>query len=278
MLRDSRITSLFLCVAAAVLLAAAAAHAQTTKRNSRPQNPAAPATKPSPTPAAATDPSAPSGTNAPEKKNGRPADTRSRSNAAPSPSGTRYTYEFSRPEFPVPHVLIVHDETGKGTITFARKGSDDEQTDPVALADATLKKINDALAALDFLDSTANYQYEKDYSHLGSITFTYRKADRERTVKFNWTTNVNARTIADEYRKISNQYVWQFDMAVALENQPLEAPKLMDTLDSFLRRGEISDPPQMLPLLKRLANDERIPLIARNHAAKLAAKIEKDKK
>ncbi|HYJ92753.1 MAG TPA: hypothetical protein VEV84_15690, partial [Pyrinomonadaceae bacterium] len=62
------------------------------------------------------------------------------------------------------------------------------------------------------------------------------------------------------------------------ENQPLNAPSLMDELDSYLRRNEISDPKQLLPLLKELSNDERIPLIARNHASKLAEKIDKDKK
>ena len=81
----------------------------------------------------------------------------------------------------------------------------------------------------------------------------------------------------DEYRKISNQYVWQFDLSISRENQPLNAPGLMDELDSYLRRNEISDPTQMLPLLKELSNDERIPLIARNHATKLAEKIEKAK-
>ena len=81
----------------------------------------------------------------------------------------------------------------------------------------------------------------------------------------------------DEYRKIANQYVWQFDMSVSRENQPLDSPSLMDTLDSYLRRSEISDPRQMLPLLKEISNDERIPLIARNHAAKLVEKIERTK-
>jgi hypothetical protein len=51
----------------------------------------------------------------------------------------------------------------------------------------------------------------------------------------------------------------------------------MDELDSLLRRNEISDPPQMLPMLKELSNDERIPLIARNHAKRLVEKIEKAK-
>jgi hypothetical protein len=131
---------------------------------------------------------------------------------------------------------------------------------------------------LNFLDSTENYQFEKDYSHLGNISITYRKDGRERTAKYNWTTNENAKALMDEYRKISNQYVWQFDMQVARENQPLNAPSLMDELDSYLRRNEISDPKQMLPLLKQLSSDERIPLIARNHAARLVEKIEKEKK
>jgi hypothetical protein len=34
----------------------------------------------------------------------------------------------------------------------------------------------------------------------------------------------------------------------------------------------------MLPLLKELSNDERIPLIARNHAGRLVKQLEKEKK
>jgi uncharacterized protein (UPF0147 family) len=49
----------------------------------------------------------------------------------------------------------------------------------------------------------------------------------------------------------------------------------MDRLDSLLKRDEISDPSQMLPLLKELSNDERIPLIARNKAARIIKEIEK---
>jgi hypothetical protein len=154
---------------------------------------------------------------------------------------------------------------------------DDAESDPIELSSTTLERIKSAFAALNFLDSTENYQYEKDYSHLGNISITYRKEGRERTAKYNWTTNENAKALMDEYRKISNQYVWQFDMQVARENQPLNAPSIMDELDSYLRRNEISDPKQMLSLLKELSADERIPLIARNHAARLAEKIEKEK-
>ena len=67
-------------------------------------------------------------------------------------------------------------------------------------------------------------------------------------------------------------------MNVARENQPLDTPKMMDTLESYLTRGELSDAAQMSPYLKQLSDDERLPLIARNHAARLIEKIGKIKK
>ncbi|MBK7704380.1 MAG: hypothetical protein IPJ30_01065 [Acidobacteria bacterium] len=79
----------------------------------------------------------------------------------------------------------------------------------------------------------------------------------------------------DEYRRIGNQYIWIFDMNVARANQPLDAPKQMDVIDSYIERNEISDAVQLIPYLKEVSLDERIPLIARNHATRLIAQIEK---
>jgi hypothetical protein len=143
---------------------------------------------------------------------------------------------------------------------------------------AALGRINAALTALNFIDSRDSYQFEKDYSHLGTMTFGFTKEGKQRTASFNYTTNKDARALADEYRKLSNQFVWIFEITVSRENQPLESPRLLDSLDSLIRRNEISDPEQMIALLKDLSNDERIPLIARNHATRLVQKIEKSKK
>ena len=257
--------------------AAFAAPAQTAKRKNAER---APVVKAQPTPTADLIQPSPV---APAKKNGRPAPNETETAVGPKASETAtssvsYAYEFSRPSFVVSFISIRHDDTGKGTISFKKQGLEQPESDPIQLSAVTLTRINDAIAALNFLDSAASYQYEKDYSHLGNVTFTYQKDGRERSTKFNWTENKDARALADEYRKIANQYVWQFDMAVSRESQPLESPQLMDVLDGYLKRGEISDPRQMLPLLKELSNDERIPLIARNHAARLAVGIEKAKK
>ena len=113
---------------------------------------------------------------------------------------------------------------------------------------------------------------------MGNVTITLKRDGRQRRVKYNWSDNKNAKALSDEYRRISNEYIWRFEITSARENQPLLAPQLMQQMDDYLRRGEISDPRQLLPFLRELSNDERIPLIARDNAGKLADQIQKVKK
>ncbi len=222
----------------------------------------------------------------PAKKNERPEGTQDRVNNRSAAAGPvteksivpAYHYEFTQPEFVISKIIIEHDEAGKGKISFTKKGYDDLISDPIQLSDKTLAKVNEILGALNFLASNENYQYEKDFSHLGTIIFRLTRDGKTRSATFNWTQNKDAKLLMDEYRKISNQFIWMFDILLARENQPLESPHLMDSLASMIRRNEISDPKQMAPFLRSLVNDERMPLIARNHAGKLVKQLEKEKK
>ena len=254
--------------------------AQTRKPVKKNVKPAAteesPTPEPSPTPVP-TPESQP--INKQVKKNERPANGNSANGNAARTTGTpNFFYEFAQPNFVVSKINIAHDENGKGTISFMKNVSDEVITDPIQLSEAAMERINAVLKTLDFMNSTENYQYEKDYSHLGNITIKIVRDGRTRETKFNWTQNQDAKALSDEYRKIGNQYIWMFDINLARTNQPLEAPKLMDLLDSYIKRNEISDAAQLIPFLKELGDDERIPLIARNHATRLVKEIEKIKK
>lgn len=251
-------------IALSCLIAASAAFGQTApaKKNARP------GATPEPTPPVAET------QNTPAKRNERPSDD-SKPKEGPVAATPNHFYTFERPGFLIRKILIAHDDAGLGRITFVKDQSNEEITDPLEVSTDALTRIDAALTALDFFNSSDSYQYEKDYSHLGNITIKITRDGKTRETKFNWTNNLKARALADEYRRISNQYVWVFDMNLALENQPLEAPGLMDQLDAQMRRNEISDPKQLLPYLKKLALDERIPLIARNHATRLIDKIAK---
>ncbi len=262
-----------ICISA--LLLTSALYAQ-TKRKAKPaaKKPVVTAVAPTPSPISAE----PAAEAKPElKKNERPVSNSGASKTANTLVTTDpvYFYQFSQPDFVVSKIVIEHDETGRGTITFTKNMFGGNVTDPLTVSAAALERINAAYAALNFVDSNESYQYEKDYSHLGVNTFTLKKGAKQRTAVFNYTVNKDAKVLADEYRKIGNQFIWIFDVTVARENQPLETPKLLDSLDSLLRRNEISDPMQMLHLLKGMKDDERIPLITRNHANKLAERIEK---
>ena len=213
----------------------------------------------------------------PAKRNERPNSEAPVSNIKADTFNPTFIYEFTRPGFTYAKISIAHDDKGKGTITFEKHDLDESVTDPVAISPATLEQITTALDELDFFDSSENYQYEKDYSHLGTSKFTFIRGDKKRSTQFNWTDNKAARTLADIYRKLANQYTWEFEINVSRENQPLQSPGIIAVLDSYLKRNEIADPNQMLPFLKDLHEDDRLPLMSRNHIERLIKQIEKAK-
>jgi hypothetical protein len=235
-----------LILAALVILSAAICLAQNqpqTKRNDRPPEPGA--------------------TPQPRPENKKPSDP------------TRYSWEFTKPEFLVSHIVIEHDASGRGKITFEHRGEAMPIVEPVELSTSALGRVLGLWSDLQFLDSNENYQAAKNFAHLGTYHLRMDDGERRRTAEFNWSDNKQAWTLTSEYRRVSNQAILVFDIKLAREMQPLNAPGLMNEMEGDLTRGELSDPYQLVPFLKELLTDERIPLIARNHADRLLKKIEK---
>lgn len=231
---------------ALVILSAAICHAQNqpqTKRNDRPPEPGA-------TPPV-------------RQENKKP------------PDPTRYSWEFTKPEFLVSHIVIEHDASGRGKITFEHRDEATPIVEPIELSTAALGRIFGLWSELRFLDSNENYQTAKSFAHLGVYHLRMDDGQRKRTAEFNWSDNRQAWTLTNEYRRVSNQAILVFDLKLAREMQPLNAPGLMDEMEGYLKRDDLSDPYQLVPLLRDLFTDERIPLIARNHADRLLKKIEK---
>ncbi|HEX3252271.1 MAG TPA: hypothetical protein VHS05_22735 [Pyrinomonadaceae bacterium] len=187
----------------------------------------------------------------------------------------KYSYEFSQPKFYIKHIVLEHDANGRGTVTFERLNEDVPVTEPIELSAAALARINAAWQALQFLDSNTDYQSNKQFPHLGTMRIGMERGERKRVAEFNWTNNTDASTLVNEYRKAADQAIWIFDIAVARENQPLNTPKLMEAMESMLKRNSLSDPRQLLKLLQDISTDEHVPLIARNHALRLIKQIQK---
>lgn len=186
-----------------------------------------------------------------------------------------FFYEFSQPAFYVNHILIEHDAAGRGKITFARKGDDAEIVEPLEVSPSALSRIAAEWEALQFLDSQASYQADKQFPHLGTMRLREKLGTRDRTAEFNWTTNPHVSALVSEYRRLGEQQLFVFDINIARQYQPSDSVKLLQHLDTLFDRHELSDAAQLIPLLRDLSTDERIPLIARNQAGKTLKKIEK---
>ncbi|MCA1588931.1 MAG: hypothetical protein LC734_00795 [Acidobacteria bacterium] len=126
------------------------------------------------------------------KKNERPdsnagdQDTKHNSSRLTSESLAPYIYEFSQPSFIVSKIVISHGDDGKGTIAFKRAGHEEMFSDPLEVSTAAMRRIDAVLDALDFVNSSENYQYEKDYAHLGTASMTIRKNGKTRTARYNY--------------------------------------------------------------------------------------------
>ena len=209
------------------------------------------------------------------KHNTRPQQSAGAAVSETKTDAVKYSYEFSQPKFYIKHIVLEHDANGRGTVTFERLNEDTPVTEPIDLSPDALARISTAWQGLRFLESDTNYQADKQFPHLGTMKIGMVRGDRRRVAEFNWTNNRDAETLVNEYRKAADQAILVFDIAVARENQPLNAPKLMELMESLLKRNGLSDPRQHLKLLQDLSTDEHVPLIARNHALRLIKQIEK---
>jgi len=260
-----------ICIFLVLLCIVAATPAFGQKRRSRTKRPV----KKTPATIVATPKPTPEPVAEPPKLNSRPDSASDKISSAPKAAAVTHIYVFERPGFTYPRVEIRHDDAGKGVIIFEKVDLDEPMGDPIELSAATVNTLNAAFTRLDFVNSTEDYEAKKVNVATGTISITLKQNGRSRTATFRWSDNPDAKLLMDEYRRISNEAIWKFEMQVARENQPLETPRLMARFSSLYESNELPDPPHLLPLLKQLANDEILPLIARNDAERVAKAIEK---
>jgi hypothetical protein len=137
-----------------------------------------------------------------------------------------YSYEFTQPEFFVRHIVVQHDQLGRGKVVFERKGEEAAITEPIELSPVALTRVLGGWTELQFLDSTENYQSEKQFPHLGTMRLKMQRAARERTAEFNWTKNKAASSLTDEYRRIADQAILIFDIAVRTREPAAQRAKI----------------------------------------------------
>lgn len=189
---------------------------------------------------------------------------------------THFRYLFENERFTTPLQELEFNERGQGTFRFKRKDSD-EIINKLAVSTSLLSQIQSLFDQLNFLSSNEDYQHKKDFSHLGTVTLSLAQSGKERTVKFNYTTNQAMSQLREIFQNLASQETRIFELETIRANDPISTPAQLRILESELKSKHVADPERFVPVLQELKLDESIPLIARNHAERLLQMIKKGK-
>jgi hypothetical protein len=202
------------------------------------------------------------------------AQTRIEVSTAPAgeATATQYRYLFESERFITSRVEVVFGANGRGQFRFMRKESE-EIVNELKISDGIVAQVRAWLDELRFLGSTENYQYKKDFSHLGRITISQSRDGRTRSVSFNYTENQTMNRLVELFRNIVTQETRVFELETVRATDPISTPAQLRLLENELHSKHIADPQRLVSLLQELRTDESVPLIARNHAERLLKEI-----
>jgi hypothetical protein len=197
--------------------------------------------------------------------------------ASSSDSDLSFSYKFEGPRFYLKVIEIDLGSNGTGGLRFTRGESDEVLDCKVNLQPGTIARIRQLYELSDFLGTETSYQDKRDMSHLGWITIGAKRGERERKVRYNYTTNAHIKELQEIFLGIAWQEIALFDIDNAERYQPLDLPKQLEILENDLGLERIAEPTRVIAPLKEISVDESQPLIARNHAKRIIEAINKGK-
>jgi hypothetical protein len=195
---------------------------------------------------------------------------------APPPESIMYRFEnelFTEPRFE-----LIIDATGSGKLVFSRKGITRPIERPVSVRGEVMAELNAILDRLDFLRSTETYQTKDDHANLGTMTVAVSRGGLSREVQFNYTNNRDMEALVQLLRGLTTRERHAFDLETATQYSRLEIPTHLQTLKNDIALKRVTDPIALVPLLRQIADDPSLPLIAQNRARQLADEIENRKR
>ena len=192
-------------------------------------------------------------------------------------AGASFSYKFENARFHIPLIEIDLAPDGTGELRFKRGESDEIIDLKLKLLPETMERIRTLYGVTGFLTSKDEYQAKKNFSNLGWITLSAREGDLKREVRLNYSENQHIKELYDIFRAIATQQMHLFDLDTAEQYQPLDLPTQLRVLERDLELERIAEPEQMLTALRNINSNDALPLIARNHAKRIVASIEKKK-
>ena len=170
----------------------------------------------------------------------------------------------STPEY----IEIQLDKTGD---VQYREAKDDDQPLKFHLDDSDTRTVFDLVEKVDFFKHPLESQLKVAF--MGTKTFRYENGDQKSEVKFNYSEDVNARTLLDWFERMAESAQHRIDLERAAKYDRLGVVKALTLLESAMMRKRLVGVDQYLPILDRISKNETYMHTARAQASEIAEGI-----
>ena len=188
--------------------------------------------------------------------------------SADVPANARVVYSKSFPGSVPPFVEITIDKTGAA---LYKEDAKDEEPVKFQLAASDTSQI---FALADKLDHFSRpLESGLKVANMGTKTFRYEGDGRPGEVKFNYSEDVDARSLADWFERIAETERSYIELERSVRFDKLGAQNAILRIEILRDQKRLVAQEQFLPLLDRVVKNESFLHIARDRAAGLAEGI-----
>jgi len=179
----------------------------------------------------------------------------------------RKIFKSSYPEF----VEIKVNDSGSGTCDI-RQLNEESNPRPIQIDAPLVHSIFDLAAKLHNFDGL-DLEMHRRIANLGEKSFGFDRGTESHHVTFNYTLNRDASQLLDIFEGLARQQTDLYDLDRTMRYDPLGVNDVLQQVEKDLGHKLLPEPGQFLPLLDRLAADQRFIDIARDRARNLAVLI-----
>lgn len=187
-------------------------------------------------------------------------------------SFTRFTYcrEMPRGLYEKQCLGLAHDGTGEGQLK--RRGSDPVQTSFTLSASGRAKFLS-VIAATNNLADRKNYETRKKVADLGRKHLSLEMTSGTREADFNYSDLKEVNALSAFFDALLNQQTMVVDLENAVRYERLSVPARLELLESELKISRLGDPEALIPVLEKIAQDQRVLEYAREHAEQIKNRL-----
>jgi len=185
---------------------------------------------------------------------------------------TRFTYCREMPRGLYEKQCLAVTPAGTGESQLKRRGSDQVQS-TFTLSPSGRAKFLAVIAATNNLEDRKNYETKKKVADLGRKHVTLEMSSGTREADFNYSDLKEVNALSAFFDGLLNQQTLTLDLETAIRYERLSVPERLDQLESELKVSRIGDPEGLIPLLDKIAQDQRVLDYARQHAEQIKNRL-----